>query len=207
MIEGYAYAEDFDFDASPMDRISEGWSVLSRHEPRRVQDASANVVWLDHYRSLRPEKAIAPIEVQLFDAHQPPREETSIPAAIEANWHRIGVSHISEAIFSDLLSQAMTSTRKLSTKAARTFVALCNLLPADCERPVLGITPKGDIVAEWYNDADNVLVLMADAEDNVHFSLYDQGAPLDGYHKVDRIDPIITMLAERNPNPFSWTDA
>lgn len=134
------------------------------------------------------------------------KSETVVPQAYVDNWFRLYLSDLPERVFTDIF--ASTSRRPVLDGAAlSTFLSFWELVRGKCAEPVVSISPKGDVVAEWVKDLENSLVLMAASNRQIHFSLFDKGMPVEGVERIEAVANLIAMLEAREVNPFQWSDA
>jgi hypothetical protein len=145
---------------------------------------------------------------------QSARELTIVPGAFRAQWFRLGRSQLPNSAFTHLLAAAImqrlskpTGSSGLSSGSLITFLKLWEALGGECAEPAVSISPKGDIIAEWFSDADNSLVVMAHRNRVLHFSLFADSAPVEGWERYEKIPEVVAMLKARKSDHFCWSDA
>lgn len=137
-----------------------------------------------------------------------------MPDAIRSNWHLLSQSKLPERAFDDLLMAASSHERTfngpmklLSSRSLGGFLTLWEAVRDHSAEPVLSISPAGDLIAEWFSDPDNSLVVMATRDGELFYSLFDRGQPCEGIVDSETLGNMIAMFLARDPNPFGWSDA
>ncbi len=140
--------------------------------------------------------------------------ENLIPDAIRTNWYLLSRSKLPERAFNDLMTAASSHERTygglmkpLSWESLRGFLGLWKAVRDNSAEPVLSISPTGDVIAEWFSDPDNSLVIMATGDGDLIYSLFDRGKPCEGTVDSETLGNMIAMFLARDPNPFGWSDA
>ena len=148
------------------------------------------------------------------DADEGPAVTNLIPDAIRSNWYLFSQSKLPEGAFNDLLMAASSHERTfggpmnlLSSKSLRGFLGLWEAVRDHSAEPVLSISPAGGVIAEWFSDPDNSLVVMSNRNGDLFYSLFDQGEPCEGIARFGRVRNLVVMFLARETNPFSWSDA
>ena len=149
-----------------------------------------------------------------FDANVEPVVTNLIPDAFRSNWYLLSKSRLPERAFDDLLIAASSHERTfddpmkpLSSKSLSGFLKLWAAVRDYSAEPVLSISPAGDVIAEWFDDPDNSLVVMSNQNGKLLYSLFDQGEPCEGTARTDRVGDLVAMFLARETSPFSWSDA
>lgn len=132
------------------------------------------------------------------------------PSSIRSHWHdlRILPGDVLASLYVDAISAEFNDSRHgLLSEALGCFLLLWKHVAENAAHPELSISPKGYLVAEWYVDPDNSLVVMFNGNSQVFFSLFDHGRPCEGYEEGEEgIRNLVKMLISRTPNPFKWSD-
>lgn len=136
------------------------------------------------------------------------------PSAITSNW--FALRKLSPKLLASVYEAASYAESKKATghpgmhpKALKAFITVFEGVSDIAVTPTLSVTPKGYIVSEWYLDPDNSLDLMFDGKGTVFYSLFDNGAPCEGFEPEDddcQYPNLLRMFRSRDPNPFSWSD-
>ncbi len=152
--------------------------------------------------------------VPVFDANAESVVVNLIPDAIRSNWFLLSRSKLPERSFNDLLMAAISHERTfsgpmkpLSSTSLRGFLRLWEAVRDCSAEPVLSLSPAGDVIAEWFRDPDNSLVVMSARDGNLFYSLFDQGQPCEGFADSENPGNMIAMFLACEPIPFGWSDA
>lgn len=140
--------------------------------------------------------------------------ESEIAPSIVNHWFELSRSQLPDRVFTALVAAAGArikargvGARELSGEALTTFLDLWSKVREFCAEPVVSVSPKGDVIAEWFSTPDDSLVIMAGRDKVVHFSLFDEGAPIEGWVTGDRAAILVARLTAGARNPFQWSDA
>lgn len=134
------------------------------------------------------------------------------PGSIRSNWHAL--KDTPEPLLNSIYQNATFAESLkpngrpgLLGRSLETFLMVWRLVSAFAGLPVLSVTPKGYLIAEWYSDRENALTMMFSGNGRVHYSLFNNGRPCEGYEDdPERYAELVRMLTSRDTNPFLWSD-
>jgi hypothetical protein len=141
------------------------------------------------------------------------REATTVPGLLGSSWYRLFRSKLPDRVFRSLsvhfsAGWSLEAPKVVPSSAALdVFLRLWEHVGGASAEPVVSVSPKGDIVAEWFDDAENSLVAMAHRDRVLHYSLFDSGEPVEGWVGPDHLSDFVSMMTARAKNPFNWSDA
>jgi hypothetical protein len=136
---------------------------------------------------------------------------SAMPVSISAHWWRLGGLPV--RVFNDLLNAATSPDRmlgkasQLSNASLGVFLDLWDAVKLFAAEPVISVTPSGCVVAEWVRDEGNLLAVFADSSDELTYSLFENGEPLEDSITKEEIAAFVAGMQARVANPFLWSDA
>ncbi len=140
-------------------------------------------------------------------------QRPSLPHAFIVNWALLHErSGFLPEVFSKLLLEANSPKRvrgefaPLSAAALSSFAFLWASVKDYAAAPVVSITPAGGIVAEWFMDPDNSLVVLCDRHGEFAFSVFRDGEPLEDSRQLPQLAEMIDRIERHAAAAFTWTE-
>ena len=130
-----------------------------------------------------------------------------------ANWWGLRNSTLPEGVFNELVNAATSADRlqgnfaPLSANSLEMFLLLWELIKDMAAEPVISVTPSGCVVAEWYEDDENSLAILAGEGQDLHYSLFENGAIVEGSTPRDQLPDFTAEMRNRQQNPLTRSDA
>lgn len=160
---------------------------------------------------------ITPVNQTVISFYQPtlPTDQSSaVPAEIAVCWHLIKESHLSDEAFTRIVSAASsrvtrsgTGLRTLNSKALAAFLHLWSAVRTVAVEPEIGISPKGNIQAEWTKGENDFLIMEFQPNGEILWSLWQEGYTTEGVKSATRTHELLKMFDAMDENPLVWSDA
>lgn len=137
----------------------------------------------------------------------------TVPFGVEAHWEGFRRSGLPPRVFNALLSASISPKRllgrfsPLSGRSVSIFLALWAAVKDFSAEPVVSVSPKGWVIAEWVKDNDNSLAVMFSSDNALVYSLFEGGVVREASVPSNDIAGFVQFMLACQENPFSWSDA